>query len=148
MLEGTRDAQARAAPADRKGDPGVETVPVTRIRAKCPQCGEVDLRPHDIQLEIVRTYVGEVADGSNYRFACPDCEEMVTKPADERIARLLATGGVPITVTGNQVDRLLNQHPEFPPDGPPLTHDDVLEFHLLLEHHSWFEQLQALTPLD
>lgn len=121
---------------------------MTRIRAKCPQCGEVDLRPHDIQLEIVRTFVGEVADGSNYRFLCPDCQEIVTKPADERIARLLATGGVPITVSGDElIDRLANEHPEFPPDGPAFTHDDLLDFHLLLEGDGWFTTLRALTPL-
>lgn len=121
---------------------------MTRIRAKCPQCGEVDLRPHDIQLEIVRTFVGEVADGSNYRFLCPDCQEIVTKPADERIARLLATGGVPITVSGDElIDRLANEHPESPPDGPAFTHDDLLDFHLLLEGDGWFTTLRALTPL-
>ena len=54
---------------------------MTRIRATCPICGEVDLRPHDIELEIHRDSLDGVAEGSCYRFECPTCDEVVTKPA-------------------------------------------------------------------
>lgn len=140
---------------------------MTRIRATCPSCGEVDLRPHEIELNVVRSDVGQVGDGSNYAFDCPSCTEQVIKPADERIARLLATGGVPVSVDsfdgdfGELVDDLGAEslphpgqptepepgvpHPESPPAGAPLTYDDLLDFHLLLERSDWFDELVALT---
>ena len=113
---------------------------MTRIRATCPVCGEVDLRPDDIELEIVRDVITEVGAGSCYRFACPTCAELVTKPADERIARLLTTGGVPV-VDPPEPD----PHPEHPPVGDAFTHDDLLSLHQLLETEDWFLGLEAMT---
>lgn len=127
---------------------------MTRIRATCPLCGEVDLKPEQIQLEIVRDMAGEVGDGSTYRFPCPTCREVVTKPADERVARLLATGGVAIAITRTDLDldelaSFLDEpspgHPEHPVPGPALTPDDVLALHELLATDDWFAQLQALV---
>jgi predicted RNA-binding Zn-ribbon protein involved in translation (DUF1610 family) len=117
---------------------------VTRIRASCPACGEVDLQPADVTLHLVRGDDVEVAEGSCYRFACPDCLELVTKPADERIAQLLQTGGVEVEMDAEVQWRTL--HPEFPPQGPKLTPDDLLDFHQLLEGDDWFDQLLSLTP--
>lgn len=122
---------------------------MTRIRATCPSCGEVDLRPDDIRLEIVHDGLAEVGSGSNYRFLCPDCEQMITKPADERIARLLASGGVAISINRDAAvspeERLRLAHPEEPPAGPPLTRDDLLDLHLKLSADDWFEELRALS---
>ncbi len=113
---------------------------MTRIRATCPICGEVDLRPDDIELEIVRDILDEVAEGSCYRFSCPTCEEEITKPADERIARLLTTGGVSI-----RENAAAEPHPETPPGGPRLTLDDLIQLHQLLETEDWFFGLEAMT---
>lgn len=128
---------------------------MTRIRATCPLCGEVDLKPEEIQLEIVRDTEGEVGDGSTYRFPCPTCREVVTKPADERVARLLATGGVAIAITRTALDvdelaSLLDEedlvlHPELPDPGPRFVPDDLLAFHELLETDDWFERLRAMV---
>lgn len=114
---------------------------MTRIRATCPQCGEVDLRPDDVALEIRRAPLEEVAEGSSYRFCCPSCADEVRKPADERIARLLSDGGVHVTVI--DAEELLTEeerfaafrleHPEHPDYGPALTADDLIDFHLALE---------------
>lgn len=113
---------------------------MTRIRATCPRCGEIDLRPQDIELQVVRSNLGEVADGSRYSFSCPDCADTVIKPADERIASLLRSGGVPI------VERpTAPRHPEDPPPGPRFMSDDVLDLHLLLEQPDWFEALAELV---
>ncbi len=114
---------------------------MTRIRATCPMCGEVDLRPDDIELEIVRDVIEDVAEGSCYRFDCPTCTERVTKPADERIARLLTTGGVSVRVAGQATE----PHPEAPGHGPALTLDDLISFHQLLESEAWFSGLEAMT---
>lgn len=116
---------------------------MTRIRASCPTCGEVDLRPVDVVLHVVRADDGLVSAGSEYRFRCPSCAEEVAKPADERIAQLLTTGGVPIADAPPE----LPPHPEFPPGGPTFDHDDLLDLHLLLTEQDWFEQLLRGTPV-
>lgn len=119
---------------------------MTRIRANCPACGEVDLLPGDVTLRIVRQVGGEVGNGSCYRFACPDCAEVVRKPADERIAQLLTTGGVPVeeVAEGEAIlEADLPPHPERPVGGAPLTHDDLLDLHLKLQTDGWFDELVA-----
>lgn len=114
---------------------------MTRIRATCPVCGEVDLLPTQIELHVVRPSNDPegVADGSLYAFDCPLCERHVTKPADDRIVQLLATGGV--AVAFERAAPAATRHPESPPGGAPLTHDDLLDFHLLLARNDWFEVL-------
>lgn len=123
---------------------------MTRIRATCPSCGEVDLRPQDIRLYLVPP-PGEdegVGEGSTYTFSCPLCTECVSKPADERIAQLLETGGVPVGAAGPRVSAgaPLPEHPEEAAGGPPLTYDDLLDLHLMLESQGWFEELLATLP--
>lgn len=115
---------------------------MTRIRATCPSCGEVELRPVDVVLHLVRSDDGEVTDGSHYRFSCPDCTELVEKPADDRIAQLLTTGGVPVE---EPTQLVRPPHPEAPPDGPRFTSDDVLDLHLALADPDWFDRLRALS---
>lgn len=120
---------------------------MTRIRASCPECGEVDLQPDAVTLLLVRAADGEVRDGSAYRFLCPDCSATVTKPADGRIAQLLATGGVPIEEVSSPVALAVAPrdarppHPEAPPPGPPFTRDDLLDLHLALQDGGWLASL-------
>lgn len=123
---------------------------MTRIRANCPSCGEVDLRPADVVLNVVRAYDGLVSDESSYRFNCPDCTEVVTKPADKRIAQLLTTGGVPVEEdaevgSSSVVTDDRPPHPESPMAGPRLTWDDLLDLHLQLQDDGWFAELTGST---
>lgn len=111
---------------------------MTRIRATCPGCGEVELRPADVILHLVRAESGEVSDGSHYRFSCPDCAQLVEKPADSRIAQLLTTGGVPVEEPPAPL--VLPPHPEAPRGGPAFTADDVLDLHLQLGEPDWFDR--------
>lgn len=117
---------------------------MTTIRATCPTCGEVDLTPEQIVLTVVRAEAAPVGPDSHYAFTCPTCTEHVEKPADERIAHLLTTGGVNVSVV-EEADRSLEEHPESPPEGPALTYDDLLDLHVLLADDGWFDQLVALT---
>ena len=128
---------------------------MTRIRASCPDCGEVDLRPDDVVLRVVRADDGLVGDGSSYRFCCPACTGVVSKPADERIAQLLTTGGVAVedahavAARGAQPgpagsQHLQPPHPEAPPAGPALNHDDLLDLHLALQRPDWYARLAGL----
>lgn len=121
-----------------------------RIRANCPHCGEIELRPDEIELHVVGADTDDVRNGSSYLFDCPECAAEVVKPADSRIARLLTVGGVPTTFTertsamaAHPAGRgLAPPHPEVHAGGPPLTSDDLLDFHQLLERDDWFERLR------
>jgi predicted RNA-binding Zn-ribbon protein involved in translation (DUF1610 family) len=113
---------------------------MTRIRATCPSCGEVELLPADVLLRRVTDADGDVSVGSCYRFSCPDCTELVEKPADERIVSLLTTGGVEVEEVGVPVDSR-PPHPEASVGGPRLTHDDLLDLHLALRDPAWFDRL-------
>jgi uncharacterized protein YlaI len=105
---------------------------MTTIKATCPLCGEVSLGPQDIELRIHPA--GDERDF--YAFTCPECDDRVRKPADSRIVRLLRTGGVEPIVP--------RPHPEpGPGDLAPLTHDDLLDFHQLLQRDDWFEALTS-----
>lgn len=108
---------------------------MTTIKATCPGCGEVDLTAEDILLRI-----GANAAGNTYGFSCPDCTDFVEKPADERIVRLLLSGGVmPVLI---QVPaEAMEAH-----EGPPISHDDLLSFHEVLQTDDWFEQLTDCQP--
>lgn len=103
---------------------------MTTIKATCPVCGEIDLTADDIVLRI-----GPSKTVNTYGFTCPTCGDFVQKTADERIIRLLLSGGVvpvPIHVPAEVLE---------PREGPPFTYDDVLDFHEMLEADDWFEQL-------
>ena len=110
---------------------------MTTIRATCPDCGEVEMEAHSIQLN-VREEEGE----GSYSFTCPVCSNLVEKPADRKVVMLLLSAGV-------DVSRMEDGTPaptpplELRPDGPPLTPDDLIDFHFLLEREDWLAQLAA-----
>lgn len=121
---------------------------MTRIRATCPSCGEVELRPDEIELQVIGAHPEDVREGSVYRFDCPACCDEIYKPADIRIARLLTSGGVHVTCTGDpaleaivasELARIV--HPEGIVVGAALTVDDLLDFHELLQTDDWFDRL-------
>ena len=107
---------------------------MTTIKATCSSCGEVSLTPEDIELR-----VDEVdPTGSFYGFNCPRCRADVRKPADERVVRLLVSGGVPaLPVEHAPAPRRLAERFDF----PRWTHDDLLDFHTLLNSDGWFDDL-------
>ena len=95
---------------------------MTTIKATCPTCGEVSLAAEDILLRI-----GTGGSSSTYGFSCPECKSFVEKPADERVVRLLLSGGVLPTMVNMPAEALETKL------GPPLDYDDLLSFHELLE---------------
>ncbi|HWC14464.1 MAG TPA: hypothetical protein VG929_07705 [Actinomycetota bacterium] len=103
---------------------------MTTIKATCPGCGEVDLVADDILLRI-----GSQSGSNTYGFACPECGDFVQKPADERVVRLLLSGGVMPTLVHVPAEAL------EPRTGPPINHDDLLTFHDLLASDDWFDEL-------
>lgn len=115
---------------------------MTTIRATCPTCGEVGLTPDEIELRVD----DHDTAASYYAFSCPSCFETVRKPADERVVRLLISGGVEVleAVPAGPPPRRLSER--F--DGPRISHDDLLDFHAMLENDSWFEELTSLARED
>lgn len=109
---------------------------MTTIKATCPTCGEVSLTPPDIDLRVDRS--GEAS--SFYAFTCPTCLCVVRKPADDRVVRLLVSGGVNVSPVEEPAPR---REPRFL--GPPISHDDLLDFHALLQTENWFDSLVALV---
>ncbi len=110
---------------------------MTRIRATCPTCGEVDLRPDEVVLHVVRAPDGLVADGSGSRAGGPPGPGRAPSPAAVHLARCRPPGGA----RGAGPARGPPRPPGGPAGGPPLTPDDLLDLHLSLERDDWFEEL-------
>ena len=93
-----------------------------------------------------------------YRFHCPTCLELISKPADRTIVALLISAGVDLADPANEQDvhpSMLSNEPlddedeeeveegeppawaEVRPDGPAFTADDVITFHFQLEDDAW-----------
>jgi len=107
---------------------------VTTIRASCPSCGDVDLTVRDV---VVRVCSDD--HRGSYTFRCPECLFAVSKPAEPTVIELLVSSGVKMAVW--QLPAELSE----PRSGPPITHDDILEFHELLTQADWFGRLAALV---
>lgn len=106
---------------------------MTTIRASCPECGDVELTVEDVTVLVC----AEDNSGS-YAFRCPDCEIAISKPAEGRIVDLLVSSGVRRS-TWHLPAELFEPRAV----GAPFTHDDLLDFHLLLEAGGWFDRLAA-----
>ena len=117
---------------------------MTTIKATCPTCGEVGLTPQEVQLRVDRTG----GPDSFYAFTCPRCRGLVRKPANDRVIRLLVSGGVPVLGTDDPEDlpqAAEDRSPSPRHSGLPITRDDLLDFHTLLASPDWFQSLERLV---
>jgi hypothetical protein len=105
---------------------------MTNIRTNCPRCGEVETEASLVSLRVQAT-TGE----GTYSFVCPVCEERVRKPADRKLVELLRSVGAETS--------LADPHPSasWRPELPPLTLDDLIDLHFLLQEEDWFVELLA-----
>lgn len=102
------------------------------IRASCPDCGDVELTTRDVQVRI--------CDDNNhgtYSFRCPHCQMVIVKSAETRTIDLLVASGVAFSTWRLPAD-LHATHP-----GEPITHDDLLDFHRLINDDSALNQALA-----
>ena len=104
----------------------------TVIKASCQDCGDVELRIDDLRVRVC-----SAADSGSYVFRCPACHMSVVKPAEPRIVDMLVASGVEL-VQWDLPAELFEAHP-----GAPISHDDLIDFHHLLQDDSWFEALLA-----
>jgi hypothetical protein len=93
----------------------------------------VKLRARDLT---VRVWAD--TDRGTYAFACPRCGDPVARDATPRILSLLVSAGVRAEVWHQPAE--VHERP----GGPPLTPDDLLDFHLLLAGDDWFARLESV----
>jgi len=97
------------------------------------------MSPESILLSI-RDRAGE----GSYRFSCPTCMNTIEKPADRKVVALLLSAGVELA--GEGAEELEPQAPRAPESperhrpGPPLTVDDLITFHFLLQNDQQFSR--------
>jgi hypothetical protein len=106
----------------------------TVIKASCHECGDVELAVDDLRVRIC----AEDEQGS-YVFRCPTCQMSVVKPAEQRIVDLLVASGVELVQWRLPAELYERRH------GAPITHDDLIDFHHLLQRDDWFSQVLALS---
>ena len=99
------------------------------IRASCPDCGDVELTTHDVK---VRVCLDD--DRGEYRFTCPVCSMVIVKPAEHRTIDLLVASGVHMDTWTLPAE--LFEHRS----GSRISHDDILDFHKMLEDEGAMEQ--------
>lgn len=106
------------------------------IRATCTDCGDVELTTADVKVRVC------IEDSSGeYQFRCPSCRMSVVKPAEARVVDLLVASGVELSTWSLPAELF------EPRTGEALTHDDLLDFHHLLEGDcaTWFAELEAMV---
>jgi hypothetical protein len=107
---------------------------VATIRATCPTCGDVELSSEDMQVLVCSS-----DQTAAYAFQCPVCRLIITKPTDHRVVDVLVSSGVALR-TWQMPAEMAEVH-----SGPPISWDDVLEFHFLVNEPGSLER--ALTTL-
>lgn len=94
---------------------------MTTIKATCPTCGDVDLKPRDISV-----LVAPAAGWATYQFLCPSCSDEITKTADEEVVSLLRGAGVRVEKLKIPAEALELHF------GAPIGKDDLIDFGLKL----------------
>jgi hypothetical protein len=102
----------------------------TVIKASCSECGDVELSTAEMMVRVCTQ-----VDQASYIFRCPSCQMSVAKQAERRIVDLLVASGV-------RLERWdLPQEMFEQKLGSPICHDDLIDFHRLLQADDWFDDL-------
>ena len=104
------------------------------IRATCSDCGDVELRSRDLRVRVCTDN-----NASTYHFRCPVCRMIEARPAEEHVINVLLAAGVHCTEW-----RLPAELSELH-QGRSINHDDVLDFHDILNTPDWFVTLAEMT---
>ena len=62
---------------------------MTTIKTTCSMCGDVELKPADLVLEL-----DPAEEEGTYRFSCPECSGLERRPANARVVSVLLATGV------------------------------------------------------
>jgi len=96
---------------------------MTQIRTTCAACGEVELIPAELTLELTA-----LNGTGTYLFSCPTCGDPQRRPANHRVVSILLATGVAYEV----VD-----------DGGPITESEIRRFMHSLDSGEWVDRLAA-----
>lgn len=94
---------------------------MTTIRTTCSICGDVELFPTQLSLELTA-----LSGTGNYLFACPECGDTQRRPANHRVVSILLATGVSYEV----IDEL-----------GPITEAEITRFSAELDRPDWAQQL-------
>ncbi|CAB4938320.1 MAG: hypothetical protein F2842_03520 [Actinobacteria bacterium] len=97
---------------------------MTTIKATCPECGDVELTPAEVRVEVEETLAAPV---SAFAFECRVCATHVRGPVDQPTAAALTRSGA------RTVHRRLPAEVREPHAVTPLTEDEVIAFGRWLE---------------
>ncbi len=103
---------------------------MAKIRASCPACGDVEMTTEDVQVMVCSS-----TNEGSYAFRCPGCGLAVSKAAELDVVDLLVASGVRLSVWDMPAE-LSETH-----TGPPIDHDDLLEFHFQLQRSDCLSDL-------
>ena len=119
----------------------------------CPACGITATIPVDALLVSVAAADGDTAlppatgtpggegTAATVAWMCDTCADLSSIDIDWPALLTLVTSGATLLDDGTDDD--LPPHPEHPVSGAPLTRDDLLALHELLESERWFDQLES-----
>jgi len=94
---------------------------MTKIRTTCVLCGDVELVPTELSLELTA-----LSGTGNYIFSCPECGDQQSRPANHRVVSILLATGVAYEVLE---------------DAGPITEAEIARFSASLDQANWAEQL-------
>jgi hypothetical protein len=111
---------------------------MTQFSFTCPACAaELALSTRRL---LLRVDAGTATSGE-VLFTCLTCRATGTLPLTVREVALLVAKGV----TFLSLSEPVVEHPECPPPGPPLTHDDLLDLHTALDGDRWPEETGSFS---
>lgn len=105
---------------------------MAEIRSTCSECN-ADVIGYPRDYVVIR-----MPHTQAYTNVCPKCGKHSHKPCNERTAELLAAAGVRVRHVETPAEVF-----ERPLDAPPLTHDELLDFHDLIADDARLEALVA-----
>jgi predicted RNA-binding Zn-ribbon protein involved in translation (DUF1610 family) len=94
---------------------------MTTIRTTCSTCGEVELMPGELSLELTA-----LSGTGAYLFDCPTCGDSQRRPANHRVVSILLATGVNYQV----ID-----------DPDRITEGEIARFSAALDSGNWIDQL-------
>ena len=107
------------------------------IRASCDSCGDVEFTTGH-----VKVHAPEDGGPGTYAFECPRCRCTMVRHAERPTMDLLIAAGVNFTTWRRPAE--LVERERTP--GIPLTHNDLVEFHALVEDDDALQR--ALESID
>jgi len=100
------------------------------IRASCETCGDVEVTSDDVTVRVCSD-----DSAGTYTFTCPECGDLIVRGAEAHIVELLVTSGVRLVIWH------MPEELREPRVGKPIDHDDLLDFHTLLQRDDWMDTL-------